>query len=96
MNMKQELTAAELERRFAEINAREPEQLTAEEAASLAAAEAEDDGTAVSLEEFKRELEAYSGRLVLRIPRSLHKALKEAAETEGVSLNQYMLYKLSR
>ena len=42
------------------------------------------------------ELEGYSGRLVLRIPRSLHRALKNAAEMEGVSLNQYMLYKLSR
>lgn len=94
--MKQELTSAEIERRFAEINTRAPERLTPEEAASLARAEAEDDGTTVALEDLKRELEDYSGRLVLRIPRSLHKALKEAADIEGVSLNQYMLYKLSR
>lgn len=94
--MKKELSAAEIEARFAAINAREPEELNAEEAASLAKAEAMDDGTAVSLEDFKASLEAYSGRLVLRIPRSLHKALKEAADVEGVSLNQYMLYKLSR
>lgn len=32
----------------------------------------------------------------LDIPRSLHKHLKEEAQAEGVSLNQYMLYKLSR
>ena len=54
-----------------------------------------DDGTTVSLDDLKRELEDYSGKLVLRIPRSLHKALKEAAKVEGVSLNQYMIYKLS-
>ena len=42
------------------------------------------------------DLEEYSGKLVLRIPRSLHKSLKEAAAAEGVSLNQYMLYKLAR
>lgn len=94
--MKNELTAAEIEQRFAAINAREPEAMTDEDAASLAQAQAMDDGSAVSLEEFKSSLEEYSGRLVLRIPRSLHKALKDAAAVEGVSLNQYMLYKLSR
>jgi len=94
--MKNELTAAEIEKRFAEIDARKPESLSPAEAASLAKAEAMDDGTAISLDELKQSLEEYSGKLVLRIPRSLHKALKEAAELEGVSLNQYMLYKLSR
>jgi len=93
--VKKDLTAAEIEKRFAAINAREPESLSAEEAASLAAAEAVDDGTSVSLEALKRELDGYSGRLVIRIPRSLHKLLKEEAEMEGVSLNQYMIYKLS-
>ena len=48
------------------------------------------------MEEFKDSLEDYSGKLVLRIPRSLHKELKEEAKAEGVSLNQYMLYKLAR
>ena len=94
--MKPELTPAELEKRFAVINARTPEQLTEEEAASLAAAEAMNDGSTVSLEQLRDELEGYSGRLVLRIPRSLHRALKNAAEMEGVRLNQYMLSKLSR
>lgn len=56
----------------------------------------EDESAPVSLDAFHQDLEEYSGKLVLRIPRSLHKALKEAAEIEGVSLNQYMLYKLSR
>lgn len=94
--MKKEMTTAEIERRFAEISAQPAEELTAEEAASLAEAEAMDDGSAVSLEAFKKELEDYSGRLVVRLPRSLHRQLKEAAAVEGVSLNQYMIYKLSR
>lgn len=85
----------EIEKRIAAITAKEPEYLTPEETASLSAAEAMDDGTTISLDELKRELEDYSGKLVLRIPRSLHKALKEAAKIEGVSLNQYMIYKLS-
>lgn len=93
--MKTNLSAADIEKRFSAINARDPEELTAEEAASLAAAEAMDDGTSVSLDALKRELDGYSGRLVIRIPKSLHKLLKEEAEVEGVSLNQYMIYKLS-
>lgn len=94
--MKNPLTAQEIETRFAEINAREPEVLTPEEESALAKAESMDDGTTVTLNELKRDLEEYSGKLVLRIPRSLHKILKETAAAEGVSLNQYMLYKLSR
>jgi predicted RNase H-like HicB family nuclease len=37
----------------------------------------------------------YSGRVTLRIPRSLHRALAEASEVEGVSLNQHMVNVLS-
>lgn len=94
--MKNELTQEEIDRRFAEINAKTPETLTEEEEASLAQAEAMDDGTSVELREYMEQLEEYSGRLVLRMPRSLHKALKEAAAVEGVSLNQYILYKLAK
>ena len=37
----------------------------------------------------------FSGKFVLRIPKSLHYRLSIEAENEGVSLNQYALYKLS-
>ena len=40
--------------------------------------------------------EEYSGRFVLRIPRSLHRALAESAKREGVSLNQYAMMRLAR
>lgn len=40
--------------------------------------------------------ESYSGRILLRTPKSLHKALLDKAKTEGVSLNQYLLYQLSK
>lgn len=39
--------------------------------------------------------EDFSGRFVVRIPKSLHFKLTVEAEQEGVSLNQYALYKLS-
>ncbi|GHU75388.1 pilus biosynthesis protein HicB [Spirochaetia bacterium] len=38
----------------------------------------------------------YSGKFVLRLPKSLHAHLAAEAEREGVSLNQYALYRLSR
>jgi predicted RNase H-like HicB family nuclease len=38
----------------------------------------------------------YSGQFKLRMPKSLHKALAEHAKREGVSMNQYCLYLLSK
>ena len=40
--------------------------------------------------------EDFSGKFIVRIPKSLHYKLTVEAEQEGVSLNQYALYKLSR
>lgn len=40
-------------------------------------------------------MEISSGQMPLRIPRTLHKRLKEQAEREGVSLNQYCLFLLA-
>ncbi len=95
MMKRKELTPEEIERRFAKINARPAEELTGEEEASLAEAEAMDDGTAVTLEDYKVR-HSYSGKLMLRIPKDLHRELAQAAKANGVSLNQYALYKLSK
>jgi antitoxin HicB len=40
--------------------------------------------------------EEYSGKFNLRLPRSLHRHLAEAAEADGVSLNQYVVMLLTR
>lgn len=37
----------------------------------------------------------YSGKLLLRMPKTLHHRLAEAADEEGVSLNQYIVFLLS-
>lgn len=42
-----------------------------------------------------QKLDDYSGKFNLRIPKSLHQELAIKAKEEGVSLNQYALYKLS-
>ena len=38
----------------------------------------------------------YSGKFVVRMPTQLHQRLSVEAKREGVSLNQYALYKLAR
>ena len=44
---------------------------------------------------FTVENEKYSGRFVVRLPKTLHARLAKEAGKEGVSLNQYVIYKLS-
>jgi antitoxin HicB len=41
------------------------------------------------------QIETFSGKFVLRIPRSLHRSLDREAKKQGVSLNQYILHLLS-
>lgn len=43
-----------------------------------------------------RDLDAYSGKFVVRVPRSLHRDLVDQAEREGVSLNQFVGVALAR
>ena len=47
-----------------------------------------DDGHSIPMPSYPEE---YSGKFNLRLPKSLHRQLAERAETEGVSLNQYVL-----
>ena len=42
------------------------------------------------------KLEDYSGQFKLRIPKSLHRLLAQKSGEEGISMNQYCLYLLSR
>ena len=93
--MNRELTADEIEKRLAEIDAREPEEPTSADLAAFAEAEAEDPAVTITLEEYRAQRE-YSGKLMLRIPKELHRDLVEAARRNGVSLNQYAAYKLAK
>ena len=40
--------------------------------------------------------EKYSGQFKLRVPKALHKLLSQHAKQEGISMNQYCVYLLSR
>lgn len=41
-------------------------------------------------------IEKYSGQFKLRMPKSLHKSLAEHSKKEGISMNQYCVYLLSK
>ncbi|MGE5576974.1 MAG: type II toxin-antitoxin system HicB family antitoxin [Syntrophothermus sp.] len=43
-----------------------------------------------------KDIGDYSGKFNVRVPKSLHKALVEGARRENVSLNQYIIYQLSK
>ncbi|MBO7094447.1 MAG: toxin-antitoxin system HicB family antitoxin, partial [Spirochaetia bacterium] len=38
----------------------------------------------------------YSGQFKLRMPKTLHRLLAEKSKREGISMNQYCLFLLSR
>ena len=42
------------------------------------------------------DLANYSGQFKLRIPKSLHRSLTEHSKREGISMNQYCVYLLSK
>lgn len=42
------------------------------------------------------DLDSWSGQFKLRIPKSLHRSLSEHADREGISMNQYCLYLLTK
>jgi len=44
----------------------------------------------------EREERTYNGNISLRVPKDLHRDLVGMAKEQGVSLNQYCLYKLAR
>ncbi len=72
-----------------------PDKLELEAVADFRKALAENDENQLATFE-EHEARELSGKLVIRIPKILHRELKDQAESNGVSLNQFILYKLAR
>lgn len=53
-----------------------------------------EDGRGIN--EPEKKPDKYSGQFKLRIPRSLHRSLAEHSRAEGISMNQYCLYLLTK
>ena len=86
------VTKEEIKKRLAAIPSVDPDEIDLQ---LMAEAKDDIDLSTISLEEMKQKRE-YSGKILLRIPKELHLHLAKIAKREGVSLNQYCLYKLSK
>ena len=83
----------DIRQRLAAIEEEEPD---ADDLRMIKESSRVNDGSVMPLDAFMDSLDGYGGKILLRIPKSLHKRLVAEARVEGVSLNQYALYKLSR
>lgn len=52
-----------------------------------------EDGVSINVPDSEKE---YSGQFKLRMPKTLHRILFEKSRQEGISMNQYCLFLLSR
>ncbi len=86
------MTAAEFEKKLARLTEAEPDET---DMRLLAEIDAEPDKSATPLE-VVRALRECSGKISLRVPKELHFDLLERARNNGVSLNQYIVYKLAK
>jgi len=82
----------EFERKLAEVPEEEPDEW---DNAMLAEIDAEEDSTTLPLESIRAYREC-NGKISLRMPKELHYRLLESAKDNGVSLNQYVMYKLAK
>jgi predicted HicB family RNase H-like nuclease len=99
--MKKRLTVEEFEKKLATIPVVEPNEWDLKMLAEIDSESNDDRG--MTLDEMdryraaqERSQRVYSGKISLRVPKSLHLELTQAAKTEGISLNQFILYKLAK
>ena len=55
-----------------------------------------EDGIQIAEPYVEPDINGFSGQFKLRIPKSLHRSLSQHAKREGVSMNQYCVYLLSK
>ena len=86
----------DIEKRFNSIQEVEPD--TADRAAIERIQKANDTDEGITLEQMDqaRAAQDYSGKISVRVPKTLHRELVAGAKDEGISLNQYILYKLAK
>lgn len=55
-----------------------------------------EEGIPIAEPEIEPDVSDYSGQFKLRMPKSLHRSLSIHAKKEGISMNQYCLYLLTK
>ena len=86
----------EIEKRISAIKEVEPDEEDLQAIARIKKANDMSEGiTLEQMDKIRAERE-YGGRISLRVPKTLHRDLIQSAKQEGISLNQFILYKLAR
>ena len=86
----------EIEKKLAAIPEVEPDKNDIEAIKRIKISDDKSSGVSLDEIELLRTEREYSGKISLRLPKSLHRDLIQAAKREGISLNQFLLYKLAR
>ena len=81
------LTTEEFEQKLAQIPAEAPDEWDSKMLGKTAPGNDSEDAVASK---------EYSGKISLRVPKELHRKLMESAKENGVSLNQFIVYKLAQ
>ncbi|MCL2109053.1 MAG: type II toxin-antitoxin system HicB family antitoxin [Oscillospiraceae bacterium] len=89
-----------IEKRFKSIPTAEPDEWDLKMLADIEANPDNSKGiTLKQMDELRARSDArknYSGKISVRVPKDLHRELMESAKENGVSLNQFIVYKLAR
>ena len=86
----------EVEKRFANIKEVEPD---LDDLKTIMRIKKRNDNSAgISLDDMDklRAVRQYSGKISVRVPKDLHRELLESAKDNGVSLDQFIVYKLAK
>jgi len=86
----------EIEKRFAAIQEVEPDAEDLDAIERIAKTNDTDKGITLDEMDKIRKKQEYSGKISLRLPQTLHRELTKEAKQEGISLNQFILYKLAK
>ena len=86
------LSFEEFEQKLSEVPEAEPDEWDKQ---MLAEIDAETDDRTTPIEAIRAYREC-SGKISLRLPKELHYRLLEGANDNGVSLNQFIMYKLAK
>jgi len=87
---------SDIEKRFNNVQEVDPDAVDLEAINRIGDNNDTDDGISLAQMDTLRAKQEYSGKISVRVPKSLHRNLAQSAKDEGISLNQFILYKLAK
>lgn len=85
-----------IEKRFMSVQEIAPDNIDLEAISRIEKSNDTSEGISLTQMDAQRTRQEYSGKISVRVPKSLHRNLAQSAKDEGISLNQFILYKLAK